>query len=94
MKRTKASITGAMLASAVALSFLASRSYAQGPSGPSGQQGQVKCIGGNACKGMSVCKTAASPGPSRNSCKGQGMVYTKTAQECTEKGGHPRTGKM
>jgi hypothetical protein len=94
MKRTKASITGAMPASAVALSFLASRSYAQGPSGSSGQQGQVKCIGGNSCKGMSACKTASNAGPGRNSCKGQGMVYTKTAQECTEKGGHPQAGKM
>jgi hypothetical protein len=93
MKRTKVNVAGAMLASAVAISFLASPSYAQGSSS-SGQKGRVMCVGANACKGQSACKTAMSPGPGKNSCKGQGFVFTKTAKECTKQGGEPKTGKM
>jgi hypothetical protein len=96
MKRvkTKAVTTGAMLASAVALAFLASPSYAQGTSGSGGQQAQVKCLGGNSCKGQSACKTATSPGPGQNSCKSQGFVMTSSNQACRNKGGHPDTPKI
>ncbi len=78
-----------MLASAVALAFLATPSHAQESSGSSQQPAQIKCLGGNSCAGNSACKTATSPGPGQNSCKGQGFVMTASAQECTDKGGHP-----
>jgi hypothetical protein len=94
MNRTKAASAVTMLASAVAVAFLATPSYAQGMSSSGEQQAQVKCIGGNSCKGQSACKTASSPGPGQNSCKGQGFVMASSAQECTEKGGHPETSKM
>jgi hypothetical protein len=82
----KTVISGALLASAVALMFLATPSFA-GSSPSTSQPAQVKCVGGNSCKGLSACKTATSAGPGKNSCKGQGMIYTKTAQECIQKGG-------
>jgi hypothetical protein len=84
----KAATTGAILAAAVAMTFIASRSMAQEASPSPSQQATVKCIGGNDCKGKSGCKTATSPGPGQNSCKGQGLAMTSTEQECTNKGGH------
>lgn len=50
-----------------------------------------KCIGINACKGQSACKTATSSCKGQNSCKGQGMIMTATDKECTEKGGRVDT---
>jgi hypothetical protein len=89
MNRIKTKTAGVMLASAVALAFLATPSHAQESSGSSQQPAQIKCLAGNSCKGKSSCKTATSPGPGQNSCKGQGFVTTASAQECTDKGGHP-----
>jgi uncharacterized membrane protein len=86
----KSAISGAILASAVALAFLGNNVQAQSStSAPASAAAKVKCIGGNDCKGQSACKTASSPGPGQNSCKGQGFVRTATTQECTDKGGHP-----
>jgi hypothetical protein len=88
-------ISGAILAGAVALAFAASSAQAQssssGTSGSSGsaQAAKVKCVGGNDCSGKSACKTASSPGPGQNSCKGQGYVLTTNDKECTDKGGKP-----
>jgi hypothetical protein len=93
MKRSKVVTAGSMLASAVALAFLATPSHAQGMSGPGDHQAQVKCVGANSCKGQSACKTASSPGPGQNSCKSQGFVMAASAQECTDKGGKTETSK-
>ena len=49
--------------------------------------GKVKCEGGNACKGKSACKTAASGCSGQNSCKGKGWVETKDEAECKKMGG-------
>jgi hypothetical protein len=84
----KGVMAGAVLATAVGLMFMAHPALAQTPAGSS-QQAKVKCVGGNDCKGKSACKTATSPGPGQNSCKGQGVVMTKTTTECTDKGGKP-----
>ena len=93
MKKTAA--TGAILATAVAMMFVASASFAQEASPSSSQPANVRCLGTNDCKGKSACKTAAgevgtypaSAGPKENSCKGQGMTYTGTAEQCTAQGG-------
>jgi hypothetical protein len=95
MKKT--AISGAILAGAVALAFAATSARAQdngaaaGASGSSGsaQAAKVKCLGGNDCSGKSACKTASSPGPGQNSCKGQGYVMTTTDKVCKDKGGKP-----
>lgn len=50
-------------------------------------KGTVKCAGGNACKGKSVCKTANNACKGQNACKGTGWVMTMTEKECTDMGG-------
>ncbi len=51
------------------------------------EAGSVKCMGINACKGESKCKTADSACSGQNSCKGHGWLLTSSAEECTTKGG-------
>ena len=48
---------------------------------------EVKCIGGNACKGHSACKTADSECKGLNACKGKGFVMMADEAACTEAGG-------
>lgn len=53
------------------------------------EDGAVKCSGINSCAGKGEC--AAADGShdcgGKNSCKGKGWVTTKSADECTGKGG-------
>ena len=49
--------------------------------------GDVHCVGVNACKGTSDCKTAKSQCKGQNACKGQGFVAKKSAEECKTAGG-------
>ena len=49
-------------------------------------EGDVKCMGVNACKGHSSCKTASSSCKGLNSCKGQGFVAV-SAEACEQLGG-------
>lgn len=44
------------------------------------------CMGANACKGQSACKTAANGCAAQNSCKGKGYIEA-TKDECAKKGG-------
>lgn len=81
-------VAGAALATAVGLMLAGGPALAQA-TGSKGQQAQVKCMGGNDCSGKSACKTATSPGPGQNSCKGQGFVLTSSIKECQTKGGKP-----
>lgn len=39
------------------------------------------CVGGNACKGKSACKTASNGCAGQNACKGKGMAEM-TKAEC------------
>jgi hypothetical protein len=47
----------------------------------------VKCMGINACKGQSGCKTAANACKGQNSCKGKGWLMVDNEKECVDKGG-------
>lgn len=47
----------------------------------------VKCMGINACKGQSKCKTTENACAGQNSCKGKGWLVVPSASECTQKGG-------
>jgi hypothetical protein len=80
MNTTK--LTGAVLAAAVGLLFVAQPLLAD-----DNTAAQVKCVGGNSCKGLSSCKSASSSCKGQNSCKGKGWVMTSSADECTQKGG-------
>ena len=85
-------LTGAVLAAAVGAMFLTPPVFAQDSSSGS-MQATVKCVGGNSCKGQSSCKGGNHSCKGLNSCKGQGFVNTASAQECTDKGGHPAEAK-
>jgi len=74
-----------MLATAVALAFTGS---AVNAADSSTQPSQLKCLGANACKGQSACKTATNDCQGKNSCKGKGYVITTDAKSCEAKGGH------
>ncbi len=56
---------------------------------PSGEKGH--CMGVNACKGHSDCKTAKNDCKAANACKGQGYVVM-TEKECLDKGGKIKKG--
>jgi hypothetical protein len=44
--------------------------------------GKVECVGGNACKGKSECKTAANACKGQNACKGAGKVSAADEKSC------------
>ncbi|NOZ11432.1 MAG: hypothetical protein GXP09_10380 [Gammaproteobacteria bacterium] len=76
-------ISGFALATAAAAMFagapmMASAAEADGAT--------IHCMGVNACKGKSSCKTASSACKGQNSCKGKG--YVKVSKEtCDQLGG-------
>jgi hypothetical protein len=78
-------ITGAALATAVALMFVGNAMADSSSS--SAPQAQVKCTGGNACKGQSACKSAQSSCKGQNACKGKGFVMTSSVKDCQVAGG-------
>lgn len=49
-------------------------------------EGDVQCMGVNACQGHSSCKTANSSCKGQNSCKGHGFVMVSAAA-CEQLGG-------
>ncbi len=79
-------ITGAALATAVALMFVGNAMAADSPS-PGDASAQVKCMGGNACKGQSACKAAQSSCKGQNACKGKGFVMAPSEKDCKGMGG-------
>ena len=87
----KAKITGAMLATAVALMFAGNAVQRLTVPTRARAASQVKCVGGNACKGQSLCQSAQSGCKGANACKGKGYVMTPTAKECIAAGGKPET---
>ncbi len=47
----------------------------------------VHCVGANACKGKSECKSAKNDCKGMNACKGQGWVSKANEKECKAAGG-------
>ena len=74
---------GAAVAAAVCSMFVAGSARAD----EKPAQGAVHCAGINSCKGQGSCAGADNACKAQNSCKGKGWVETKSAQECTDKGG-------
>jgi len=84
----KRKLRGAMLATAVGAMFMVQPVF--GDNNGQGQaqaQSQVKCVGGNSCKGQSACMSASNSCMGQNACKGKGYVMAASIQECTQKGG-------
>jgi hypothetical protein len=79
-------IAGVALATAVALMFVGN-AMADDTSSSGAAASQVKCVGGNACKGQSACKAAESSCKGQNACKGKGFVMSQSEKDCTAAGG-------
>lgn len=79
-------ITGAALATAVALMFVGN-AVAADTSSSAASSAQVKCVGANACQGQSACKSASSSCKGQNACKGKGFVMASTEKDCKAMGG-------
>lgn len=88
----KGKLTGAVLATAVALAFIGNGVQAADSSSADSAPAQVKCVGGNACKGQSSCQSASNSCSGQNSCKGKGFVMSPSAAACVAAGGKPDTG--
>lgn len=78
--------TGMILAAAVGALF-ATSTFAGSTTGTDAGAANVKCVGGNACKGQSACKGANNACKGQNSCKGKGWVNVASEKDCTDKGG-------
>ena len=72
--------SGAAMASLAAALMIAGTASA-----PAAEMADAKghCVGANACKGTSACKTAKNECAGHNACKGQGFTST-TAEECAK----------
>ena len=69
-------VSGAAIATAAAMLFsVAPISTA------SADEAKIHCMGVNACKGQSACKSANNACKGQNSCKGKGFVEM-TQKEC------------
>ena len=76
--------SGATLAAAAATLFLAGAVVSTGSTNANAAAG--KCMGVNACKGQSACKSGANSCKGLNACKTQGFSMATEAQ-CKAKGG-------
>ena len=72
--------------SSLTLAAAAAAMFALAPISASAGDEEMKCVGGNACKGHSACKTATSECKGLNACKGQGFIMA-TKAACEEAGG-------
>jgi hypothetical protein len=87
--KTAKKVTGTVLATAAAALFLSGCATSESKpasSGSSASAAQVKCVGVNACKGRSSCKTSASACKGQNACKAQGFVLMDSST-CGHVGG-------
>ena len=71
--------------SSLAVAAAAAAMFALSPMSVSASE-EIKCMGVNACKGHSACKTADSACKGQNSCKGHGFVLV-SEQACADLGG-------
>jgi hypothetical protein len=81
-RTTMKKVTGAALAVAAAGLFLGGAASTVSAA----ETAKIHCVGLNACKGTSDCKTASNACKGKNECKGQGFT-AMTAEECKAKGG-------
>ncbi|PIZ04189.1 MAG: hypothetical protein COY58_05925 [Gammaproteobacteria bacterium CG_4_10_14_0_8_um_filter_38_16] len=79
----KKKIMGTTLALAAAFAFAA----APVATSMAASAHQVKCMGGNSCKGKTMCKTAHNKCNGKNACKGKGVVMMKSVKACKKAGG-------
>jgi hypothetical protein len=71
--------SGAAIAAAAAALLIAGTALSAPMQMAAGEKGH--CMGANACKGQSACKTEANACGGQNACKGKGFTET-TKEEC------------
>lgn len=71
--------SGAAIAAAAAALLIAGTAVSAPMQMAAGEKGH--CMGANACKGQSACKTAANACAGQNACKGKGFTEM-TKEEC------------
>jgi len=81
----KASTKGAILATAVAVAFIANPTRAEN-SNSSTRPTLIACLGVNSCQSQSACKSFDHDCQAMNTCKGKGFILI-TEDECKQKGG-------
>lgn len=81
----KTKITGIALAVGAAAMFSMAPLHAE--STATADVATVKCQGGNACKGLSACKTATNACKGQNACKGKGVAMMMSKEACEKAGG-------
>jgi hypothetical protein len=74
---TRATLKGALIASAVAGMFSAGAALAADKA----DSGMINCAGVNSCKGKGACNSADNSCAGQNGCKGKGWVKA-TAKDC------------
>lgn len=72
--------SGASLAAVAAALFIAG---AAGAPSVKAEEAKGHCVGANACKGHSACKSASNACKGQNACKGHGFTES-TAAECAK----------
>jgi hypothetical protein len=87
----KVAKTGAFLATAVGLMFMANIALVQenataGAATISAQTAKVKCLGANSCKGKSSCKSAQNDCKGQNACKGNGWLKVSREESSARSG--------
>jgi len=75
---TTKKLGGAAIATAAALLF-----STLAVNTASADEAKVKCMGVNACKGQSACKSGQHACKGMNSCKGQGFVEMDSKKDCS-----------
>lgn len=82
----KLQLTGAALAvGAAALFSITPAVAADAPAADAAAK--VQCMGSNACKGQSACKTADNACKGQNTCKGKGVMDMDSKEACEKAGG-------
>ena len=72
--------SGAAIAAAAAAMLLAGAAFSA-PMQIAADDAKGHCMGANACKGQSACKTATNACGGQNACKGKGFTEM-TKEEC------------
>ena len=73
--------SGAALAAAAAGLLMAGSAISTSFAADAAMDAKGHCVGGNACKGTSACKTATNACAGKNACKGHG-VSEATKTDC------------
>jgi len=74
--------SGAAIAAAAAALLIAGTAVSA-PMQMAAEGAKGHCVGANACKGKTACKTASNACKGQNACKGKGFLAL-TAEECAK----------